>query len=98
LQKLINNLFVILKTIITIIMEPEKKSNGALIGLIVIIIILVVGGLYIWQSNMSPSQTTSENISGSTTISKQDAEELDRLEADSRTTDSNTGVDANALY
>ena len=32
-------------------MEPEKKSNGALIGLIIIIIILIVGGLYMWQKN-----------------------------------------------
>lgn len=32
-------------------MEPEKKSNGALIGLIVIIIILILGGIYIWQTN-----------------------------------------------
>lgn len=28
-------------------MEPEKKPEGALIGLIVIIIILVIGSLYL---------------------------------------------------
>ena len=30
-------------------MEPEKKSNGALVGSIIIIILLVIGGLYLWQ-------------------------------------------------
>ena len=33
-------------------MEPEKKSNGALVGSIVIIIIIVIGGIYIWQSKI----------------------------------------------
>jgi uncharacterized membrane protein len=28
-------------------MEPEKKSDGALVGLVVIIIILVIGILYL---------------------------------------------------
>lgn len=32
-------------------MEPEQKSNGALVGLIIIIIILVLGGIYLWKSN-----------------------------------------------
>ena len=27
-------------------MEPEKKSNGALVGSIIIIIILIIGGIY----------------------------------------------------
>ncbi|KKR79687.1 MAG: hypothetical protein UU24_C0004G0025 [Candidatus Nomurabacteria bacterium GW2011_GWA2_40_9] len=31
-------------------MEPNKKSNGALVGTIVIIIILVLGGIYMWNS------------------------------------------------
>ncbi len=31
-------------------MDSEKKSNGALFGLIVIIIILIIGGIYIWRS------------------------------------------------
>ena len=35
-------------------MEIEKKSNGALVGLVVIIIILIVGGIYIWQSREVP--------------------------------------------
>ena len=33
-------------------MEPEKKSNGALVGSIIIILILVIGGIYIWQSKV----------------------------------------------
>ena len=28
-------------------MEPEKKPNGALVGLVVIIVLLVVGGIYL---------------------------------------------------
>ena len=33
-------------------MEPEEKSNGALIGSFVIIIILILGGLYIWNKSL----------------------------------------------
>lgn len=33
-------------------MEPEQKSNGALIGLIVIVIILIIGGIYLWKTSL----------------------------------------------
>lgn len=33
-------------------MEPQKKSNGALIGSIVVILILVLGGVYFWTVKM----------------------------------------------
>lgn len=32
-------------------MEPDKKSNGALLGSVVIIIILVIGGIYIFKKS-----------------------------------------------
>lgn len=78
-------------------MEPEKKSNGALVGLVVIIVILVVGGIYIWLSNQKAvesqnSQTQSENVTN------QDAAALNALEQDITTTDTNVGVDASTVY
>lgn len=33
-------------------MEPEKKSSGALIGSIIIILILIIGGVYLWKTNL----------------------------------------------
>ena len=77
-------------------MEPEKKSNGALVGLIVIIIILIIGGIYIWLSSqkaveLQNSQTESQNVTD------QDAAALNALEQDSNTIDINTGVDINAV-
>lgn len=77
-------------------MEPEKKSNGAFIGLIVIIIILIVGGVYIWQSNKA--EKTDQNQNQSETITNQDSDQLDNLEAELKTTDTSTGVDVNAVY
>lgn len=32
-------------------MEPEQKSNGALVGLIIVVIILVFGGIYLWRNS-----------------------------------------------
>ncbi len=37
-------------------MEPEKKSNGALVGLVVIIIILIIGAVYIWRDSIKEIQ------------------------------------------
>ena len=73
-------------------MEPEKKSNGALVGLAIIIIILVVGGIYIWQSQKMPEVPAEfENIT------TEDTSDLDTLEADLQTTDTETGVDVNTV-
>ena len=73
-------------------MEPEKKSNGAFVGLVVIIIILVVGGIYIWQQNRKALQKQPE-----TTITTQDSAALDALDQDLQTTDTDVGVDVNAV-
>ncbi len=37
-------------------MEPEKKSNGAILGSIIIIIILVVGGIYLLNNSKTETQ------------------------------------------
>jgi len=33
-------------------MEPEQKSNGALIGSTIIVIILIIGGIYLWRKTL----------------------------------------------
>ncbi|MEK7128715.1 MAG: hypothetical protein AAB933_04155 [Patescibacteria group bacterium] len=77
-------------------MEPETKSNGALVGLIVIIIILVAGGIYMWQSNKDALEKN-QNPAESQAITDQDASALDALELDAESIDTATGVDANAV-
>ena len=37
-------------------METEKKTNGEYLGLAIIIIILIMGGIYIWQSQIKKIQ------------------------------------------
>ena len=67
-------------------MEPEKKSDGALVGLVVIIIILAIGGIYMWQSSKNAREEMKESE-----ISDQDSVELDALEqnenSDQKTTE-----------
>ena len=72
-------------------MEPEKKSNGALVGLVIIIIILIIGGIYIWQSNKTAIEPAE------TQVSEQDVTELETLEMDIRTVDTEVGVDASTV-
>lgn len=79
-------------------MEPEKKSNGAFIGLIVIVIILVVGGVYIWLSSKKAAEEMQRaaQLQSETTIN-QDAAALSSLEQDLKTIDTNIGVDTNTV-
>jgi len=74
-------------------MEPEKKSSGALIGLIVIIIILVIGGIYMWMSNKNTANKdkTNNQIETVTTI-ETDSAELDSLQQEIDTTDTDVGA------
>ncbi|MFA6077185.1 MAG: hypothetical protein WC735_03890 [Candidatus Paceibacterota bacterium] len=73
-------------------MDPEKKSNGALVGLIVIIIILIIGGIYLWQSNKSPATNT---INGQTeSVSTTDSTELDTLGQEVDVADIDVGANA----
>ena len=37
---------------------PQKKSFGALIGIIIILIVLVLGGLYIYGKSVGPKTAT----------------------------------------
>ena len=75
-------------------MEPEKKSSGALVGLIIIIIILVIGGIYMWQLNENAKK---EIQFQNNTVTNEDSAELDTLDAELQTTDTNTVVDVNAV-
>ena len=77
-------------------MEPETKSNGALVGLVIIIIILIAGGIYIWQTNKNALQGN-QNPAESQAVTDQDASALDALESDAESIDSSTGVDADAV-
>lgn len=72
-------------------MEPEKKSNGALVGLIVIVIILIIGGIYMWQSKVK--NTLEQNNTQAGTVTPADTNELDALGQTINTTDTNVGVD-----
>jgi len=73
-------------------MEPEKKMNGAMVGLIIIIVILVLGGIYIWQSKVKalPEGTLQGEV-----VSPEDEEELNSLENDLNSMDTN--IEANVI-
>ncbi|MFA6257087.1 MAG: hypothetical protein WCT29_03115 [Candidatus Paceibacterota bacterium] len=74
-------------------MDPEKKSNGALIGAIVIIVILLAGGIYLWQSNaksaLENKELQNENVSPS------DQEDLESLDQELNTTE--LDIEANVV-
>ncbi len=71
-------------------MEPEQKSNGALIGLIIIIIILILGGIYLWNQNkktspepaIETSQTTGENENTAEMEANLNGLDLESLDSD----------------
>jgi len=73
-------------------MEPEKKSNGALVGLIIIIIILIVGGIYIWQSSKDALESTQPEV-----ITEEDSIILDTLDQDLLDADTDIDVDLDAI-
>lgn len=76
-------------------MDQEKKSNGALVGSIIIIIILIIGGIYVWQTNiknaLEQKRIQEENVTPA------DTTELNTLEQDINSTDTNVGVDVNTI-
>ena len=79
-------------------MEPEKKSNGAFIGLIIILIILIVGGIYIWMSNKNAKELMEWNSQAqSEAVTNQDSAALNALEQDLKTADTDIGVDASSV-
>ena len=75
-------------------MEPEKKSNGAFVGLVIIVIILVVGGIYIWQTNKAVLENNKNQVE---TVTDQDSADLSALELDASAIDTSSGVDASKL-
>ena len=76
-------------------MEPEKKSNGALVGSIIIIIILIIGGIYVWQSK-TQSELEQEKFQEENVVPA-DTSELDTLNADLDTLDTNIDVDIDSI-
>ncbi|OGI82080.1 hypothetical protein A3I95_02105 [Candidatus Nomurabacteria bacterium RIFCSPLOWO2_02_FULL_44_12] len=45
-------------------MEPEQKTNGALLGSIIIIIILIIGGIYLWKASLKENTLPETNNLG----------------------------------
>lgn len=76
-------------------MEPEKKPNGAVIGLIIIVVILIMGGVYIWQSQVK-EVIDNKNVTP-TPVSTSDTNDLDSLGKELESTDVNVDVDANSI-
>ncbi len=80
-------------------MDSEKKSNGALIGLIVIVVILVIGGIYMWQVKLHKDDTqvplSSEQTTTTQSVTAQDSQDLDTLDKDLDSVDTN--IDASAI-
>lgn len=74
-------------------MEPEKKSNGALIGSVVIIIILIIGGIYVWMSNKNTADITDADVL-TESAPTDDSAELDTLEQEIDVTDTDVGANA----
>lgn len=71
----------------------EKKSNGALIGLIIIIILLLAGGIYVWQKNKNKIIENTQ----SPAVTEEDATSLESLETDLNTLDTNIDVNIDNL-
>ena len=75
-------------------METEKKSSGALLGLVIIIIILVAGGVYAWQNHQKTAETQTKQAQD---LSAQNSDDLDSLKADVESTDPNVNVDVDTI-
>ena len=63
-------------------MEPEQKTNGALVGSIIIIVILVLGGIYLLKNSIreapAPEPESSDVYSEiETELNTMDLETLD---------------------
>ena len=67
-------------------MEPEKKTSGTIMWVVIAIIIILIGW-YLWQTNMSTSPATVEEI----------ASDLTTLEQDLNSTDTNLNLDLETI-
>lgn len=78
--------------------QPEKKSYGALIGSIIIIVILLIGGIYVWQTKVREIKREQLRVKmQADAINAANMNEINTLQQDINSTDTNTGVDANAI-
>lgn len=76
-------------------MEPEKKLHGALIGSIIIIVILIIGGIYIWQTKVKEIKLEQQKAQmQAEAINAENQKELNTLEQDLNSTNTDIGVDA----
>lgn len=71
-------------------MEPQKKSNGTLVGSIIIIIILIIGGYFVWRANVKKALDEKKIQSEDT-----DATQLNTLE--NAINETNVDVGANVI-
>jgi len=76
-------------------MEPEKKSHGALIGSIIIIVILVIGGIYVWQQK-TQNEKKIKLLQQEQTM-QNSSNELNNLDQEVNSTDSNVDVNVDAV-
>ena len=72
-------------------MEPEQKSNGALVGSVIIIIILILGGIYLLKTSIKekplPGNTetaqSNEILNGAAVIEAElDSMDLESLDSE----------------
>lgn len=77
-------------------MEPEKKAGGAFVGLIVIVIILVLGGIYMWKVNKDTTKDIDTTVQ-TEAQNELDTNELDVLEQEVNTIDTDLGVDVGTI-
>jgi len=76
-------------------MESEKKSHGALIGSIIIIVILVIGGIYVWQQK-TQNEKKIKLLQQEQTM-QNSSNELNNLDQEVNSTDSNVDVNVDAV-
>ena len=68
-------------------MEPEQKSNGALVGSVIIIIILILGGIYLLKTSIKekplPDNTDTAQSNGTLQSAAAIEAELDGMDLES---------------
>jgi multidrug resistance efflux pump len=74
-------------------MEGEKKSSGAMVGLVVIIIILVVGVLYVWKASKDTSDVIPVEDTPVADIAPEVSADIENLDADLSDLDADLNLD-----
>lgn len=77
-------------------MEPEKKAGGAFVGLVVIVIILILGGIYMWKVNKDATKDIDTGVQ-TEAQNELDTNELNMLEQEISTIDTDLGVDVGTI-